>query len=179
MFAACRRVEEENEAETGDISEENLEVNYTSSEKDSDADDLTSKDDNHWEDEVDDSLEESTQYSLIDISNTPKAKEKLIRILAGEVPIPKQRWSFRKILATLIYHWKDQRLCLPFCQFCQFAYQTMMTESEPNRQWPTSLSNKDCDLIIWLRFRREMEKCYGREVQTLCKSSGFRLIKRN
>lgn len=179
LFAACRRAEEENKAETGDILEENLEVDHTSSEEDSDADSLLSEDDDYWEDEADGSPEKGTRSSWIDIGNTPKAKKKLIRILAGEVPIPKQRWSFRRILATFVYHRKDQRLRSPFRQFCQFAYQTMMTESKPNGRWPASLSKKDCNLIIRLRFRREMGKRYGREVQTLCKRSGFGSIKTN
>ena len=53
----------------------------------------------------------------------------------------------------------------------------MITESEREGRWPGSLSKKNCNLIIRLRFRKEIEKRYGREVQKLCKSSGFGLIK--
>ena len=52
-----------------------------------------------------------------------------------------------------------------------------MTESEQEGQWPGFLSNKNCNLIIQLWFRKEIEKRYGRNVQKLCKSSGFGLIK--
>ena len=138
-----------------------------------------SEDQDHWEDEADGLPDGGAQASWIDIGNTSKAKEKLIRILAGDVTIPKQRWSLRRILATLVYHRKDPRLCSAFRQFSQFAYQTIMTESEPKMRWPGSLSKKDCNLIIRLRFRREMEKRYNREVQALYKTSGFGSIKCN
>ena len=73
------------------------------------------EDDDHWEN-VADGSQKYTRPSWIDVGKTPKAKEKLIRILAGDVSIPKQRWSLRRILATLVYHCKDQRLRFAFWQ---------------------------------------------------------------
>ena len=55
----------------------------------------------------------------------------------------------------------------------------MMTESEHGGQWPGSLTRKDCNLMIRLRFRREIEKRYGYKVEKLCKSSEFELANRN
>ena len=49
----------------------------------------------------------------------------------------------------------------------------MMTESERGGRWPGSLTCKDCNVMIRLRFRREIERRYTNEVQKLCKSSGF------
>lgn len=54
-----------------------------------------------------------------------------------------------------------------------------MTKAKPNRGWPGILSKKECSLIIRLRFSREIEKRYHRNVPALCKISGFRLIKSN
>ena len=99
LFAACCRAEKENEAETGVILEEASEVdandNYIrSSSEDSNSDEDGSssedEDDNHWKD-IADGSQKHTRSSWIDAGETPKAKEKLIRILAGDVPIPKQR----------------------------------------------------------------------------------------
>ena len=96
--------------------------------------------------------------SWIDTDNTSHAKEKLIKILAEEVLIPKQRWSLCKMLATLVYYRIDPRLCSAFRQFQSFAYQTIMTESEHGGRWPGFLIQKDCNLMIRLCFRQEMEK---------------------
>ena len=79
------------------------------------------KDDNYWEDVVDDS-QNRTQSSLINVGKTPKAKEKLIRILVGDILISKHYWSLCRILATLIYHHKDQWLYSSFQQCSQFTY---------------------------------------------------------
>lgn len=49
----------------------------------------------------------------------------------------------------------------------------MMTESERGGRWPGSLTRKDCNVMIRLRFSREMEKRYSHKVQKLCRSSGF------
>lgn len=142
LLAACKRAEKEKEAETGELSEEEnseREKNKTfthtalssegsvsgdSSEEESSSD----EEENNWEDDSD-SLP-ARKSSWLDTRNTSYAKEKLVKILAREVPIPKQRWSLCKILATLLYHRKDKRLCSAFRQFKAFAYQTMMTESE-------------------------------------------------
>ena len=55
----------------------------------------------------------------------------------------------------------------------------MMTESESKKQWPGSLSKKDYSLIIRLRFRKEIEKRYSREMQALYKILGFGSIRCN
>lgn len=47
----------------------------------------------------------------------------------------------------------------------------MMTESERGDCWPGFLICKDCNIMIRLCFRREMEKRYTHKVQKLCKSS--------
>ena len=49
----------------------------------------------------------------------------------------------------------------------------MMTESERESCWPGFLTCKDCNLMIGLCFRREIESKCSNEVQKLCKSSGF------
>ena len=51
----------------------------------------------------------------------------------------------------------------------------MMTESTKDGRWPRALMQKDMNLMIRLRFRSEMEKRYGQEVQKLCQTSGFGL----
>lgn len=53
----------------------------------------------------------------------------------------------------------------------------MMTKSERNGWWLGFLAKKNCNLIIRLWFKREVESQYGREIQKLCKSSGFEMIK--
>lgn len=88
LFAAYHRAEEENKAETGVFSEDSSEVEHSSS-KNSDIDDLSSEDEDHWEDEADDFPDRGAQASWIDIGNTSKVKKKLIRILAGDGAISK------------------------------------------------------------------------------------------
>ena len=87
--------------------------------------------------------------------------------------ISKQQWSFRKILATLVYHRKEKKLCSYFHQFRSFAHQMMMTESTKDSRWPRALMQKDLNLMIRLCFRAEMKKRYGQEVQKLCQTSSF------
>ena len=112
LFAACRRAKEENKAETGVIPEEKFEVDANktylhSSSEDSglDIDSLSSSseddDDDHWED-VAPGFQKETRSSWIDADSSPYAKEKLVKILAGDLPILKQRWSLHRILATLV-----------------------------------------------------------------------------
>lgn len=133
LLVACQRVEEEAEAKRGgnssylDSSDIEETILYTafSDNSLSEAVSLTSKEENEWEDD-----ESKRSSSWIDSGNTSHAKEKLIRILAGEALVPKQRWNLRKILATLAYHRNDPRLRTTFRQFRSFAFQTMMTESE-------------------------------------------------
>ena len=42
-------------------------------------------------------------------SSSSYTREKLVRILNGDTPVPKQRWGMHRILATLTYHRKDPR----------------------------------------------------------------------
>lgn len=49
----------------------------------------------------------------------------------------------------------------------------MMTESTKEGRWPRALMQKDLNLMIRLRFRAEMEKRYGQEIQKLCQISSF------
>ena len=101
LFAACCRAEEENKAETEVILEEVLEVNVNDnyirflledSKSDKNGSFSKDKDNNYWED-VADGSQNRTLSSLINISKTPKAKEKLIRILAKDILISKDCWS--------------------------------------------------------------------------------------
>lgn len=62
--------------------------------------------------------------SLVATSSTSYAREKLIRILNGDILIPKQRWGMDRILASLTYHRKDKRLRLFYRQFKLFAFRT-------------------------------------------------------
>lgn len=80
----------------------------------------------------------------------------------------------------LMYHQKDKRLCSAFCQFKVFAYQTMMTKSkDEDSRWPGFLTKKDCNLMIRLWFKKEIEQQYDHKVQKLCKTPGFGLMKSN
>lgn len=106
--------------------------------------------------------------------STNYAREKLVRILNGDVVVPKQRWGIDRILATLTYHRKDQRLRSSYRQFKQFAYQTLFEESDASSgQFPHALTKKDWNLIIKLKGKSEMEKRYRREIQILCKTPCF------
>ena len=49
----------------------------------------------------------------------------------------------------------------------------MITESERGRCWPGFLTFKDCNAIIKLCSRREIEKRYILKVQKLCKTFWF------
>ena len=77
------------------------------------------------------------------------------------------------VTSALHYYQNDPRLRIAFRQFRLFAFQTMMTESERGGRWHGSLTRKDCNVMIRLCFRREIERRYTHEVQKLCKSSRF------
>lgn len=110
------------------------------------------------------------------ISSTTHAKQKLVRILRGDIYIPRQRWELDKILKTLVIHRKDPQLRTAYRQFRTFAYQTMMKETDKEiRCWPSVLTQKDFDIMIKLRLQKELEKRYGQEIQTLCKTPSFGL----
>lgn len=76
----------------------------------------------------------------------------------------------------MVYHRKDPRFRTAYRQFNTFAYQVVIREPEKQRGcWPGILTRKDFDAMIQYRFRNEMEKRYGQEVQTLCKTHSFGL----
>lgn len=50
------------------------------------------------------------------------AKEKLVRILNGQLLILQQRWGIEKILKTLVHYRKDKYLQSTYCQFKKFSY---------------------------------------------------------
>lgn len=137
LLAACQRAEEEKTVEQGRISESDSEIaeneafigvitplDNSLSERDDTNIENNKADD--WEDKPGN---EPISEAWIRSGKSPRAKSKLIQILEGDALIPKQRWSFRKILATLVYHRKDEKLRSYFRQFRSFAYQIMMTES--------------------------------------------------
>ena len=76
----------------------------------------------------------------------------------------------------MTYHRKDENLRLAYRQFRSFAYQSMMAESTEGGRWPDALTRKDCNSMIKLRLQSEMEQRYSREVQRLCKTSGFAML---
>lgn len=49
----------------------------------------------------------------------------------------------------------------------------MLTKLEHEGYWPSFLTYKDCNLMIRLSFKREIESKYSHKVQKLYKSSGF------
>lgn len=55
----------------------------------------------------------------------------------------------------------------------------MLTESTKDGHWPHVLMQKNLNLMIRLRFRAEIEKRYGREVQKLCQTSSFGIASRS
>ena len=103
-------------------------------------------------------------------SSSSYAREKLVRILNGDIPVPKQRWGMHRILATLTEHRKDPRLRLAYRQFKHFAYQTLLQKDE---QLSKALFQKNWDTIIKLRAKTEIEKRYCREIQQLCRTPSF------
>lgn len=124
LFTACYRAEKDNKAGTEllDGSSSKVDANeaylhFSSKDLGLDLDSLSSKNDDddldNWEDVTPGSKKE-TRSSWMDARSSLYAKEKLVRIRAGDLSIPGQRWSFRRILATLVYHQKDQQLCVAF-----------------------------------------------------------------
>lgn len=112
--------------------------------------------------------------SWVDSINTTKSKNKLIRILKGQDMIPQKRWGIDRILATLVEHRADPELRTSYRQFKKFAYQTMIHESKTEvDRWPEALDRKDCKTMMNIRLQSEIERCYSKEIQTLCKTTGF------
>ena len=109
--------------------------------------------------------------------NSTYAIEKLIRILNGQVYIPQQHWGINRIFATLVAHRNEPRLSIAYWKFKQLSYQTMLIETDKSSgRWPGALTRKDIDLILKLRLQDEIQKRYGKEVQTLCKTSAFGIV---
>ena len=151
LLAACQKAEKEAEAEKGgnssslnslDIEETIFHTAFLDDGL-SEVVSLSSEEENEWEED-----EGKWSSSWINSGNTLHAKEKLIQILAGKALVQKQKWSLRKILATLVYHQNDPCLYTTFRQFCSFAFQTIMTESERGGRWPGSLTCKNCNVMI-------------------------------
>lgn len=116
LFTAYCRAKEENNAEIW-LLDKSFEVDankaylyFFSEDLGLDLDSLSNKDDNddpdNWEDVTPGSKKE-TRSLWMDIGSSLYAKEKLVRILASDNPIPKQWWSLCRILATLIHYQKD------------------------------------------------------------------------
>ena len=119
-------LKKKNKAETGVIPEEESEVDaneaylHSSSENsgldiDSSSSSSEDDDDDHWED-VAPGFQKETRSSWIDAGSSPYAKEKLVKILAGDLSIPKQQWSFCRISATLV-----QLILVPCILFADVA----------------------------------------------------------
>lgn len=104
---------------------------------------------------------------------TENAKLKFIQILKIEILVPKQRWSLEKMLVTLVCHRKNLRLYASYCQFRQFAYQTIMQESAHEGQWLSVLQQKDWNNILNLGNQCELERHYSQVLQTLYKIPSF------
>ena len=179
LLSVCQRVEEEEVAEQGKTSESDSEIaeneafigvitSLDDSLLERDDTDIENDKANDWEDK---SENEPTSEAWIRSGASLYIKSKLIQILEGNVLIPKQRGSLCKILATLVYHRNDEKLCSYFCQFRSFAYQTMMTESTKDSRWPHVLMQKDLNLMIRFWFRAEIEKRNDQEVQKLYQTS--------
>ena len=54
-----------------------------------------------------------------------------------------------------------------------------MTKSAKRDRWLGALMRKNCNLIIRLCFRAEIEKCYAQKVQKLCRTPSFVLARNN
>lgn len=96
--------------------------------------------------------------------------------MKGKAYIPQQRWSLRKILATLVHHRKHPALRVAYRHFRSFAYQTMMIETGKKGRWPGALSKKDFDSMIKHRLNTEFAKRCNKEVQNLCRTASFGMM---
>lgn len=56
------------------------------------------------------------------IGTTAHAKKKLVKILKGDLCIPRQRWGLDRLLATLVIPRKDPKLRTAYRKFRTFAY---------------------------------------------------------
>ena len=60
--------------------------------------------------------------AIATIGTTMHAEKKLIKILKGDLYIPHQQWDLDRLLAILVTHQKDPKLCTAYGQFKNFAY---------------------------------------------------------
>lgn len=67
---------------------------------------------------------------FIPACSTTYAREKLVRILNGEVVVPKQQWGIDRIFTTLTYHRKDKWLSSSYRKYKKFAFNTLLRESD-------------------------------------------------
>lgn len=101
---------------------------YSTFDSDSDDSDSDDSDFNKLAQNEDESSQYTHSYSAFRSCNSSYAREKLIKILKGEVVVPKQRWGIDRILATLSYQRKDPRLRSSYRRFKQFAYHTLLAK---------------------------------------------------
>lgn len=97
--------------------------------------------------------QQSSRHSIIracgSTSSTTYVKYKLIYMLKGDALVPQQRWGINRILATLVYYWKDPSLYIVYCQFKTFAYQIVIQKTDKQTScWPDILTLKDFDTMI-------------------------------
>ncbi len=138
-------------------------------ESDEESDD---KSDEEFDDEV--GQNNQARIGLTATCSIIHARKKLIRILNGEVVVPKQQWDIDKILTTLTYHRKDKRLQSSYQRFKRFAFNTLLKKSDKSSgQLLGALTRKDWNFIIKLRAKSELEKRYCQEVQSLCRTPCF------
>lgn len=119
------------------------------------------EDNKDWEDNKGSTAAVTAKSLWIESATTPRAKQKLINILKGKTLMPKRGWSFRKILATLLYHRHNRRLCRQFGDLQLFVTRTIMTETCWDSIWPSALQRKDINWMIKFRFQAKIEKRYG------------------
>lgn len=156
--------ENEFEEETDEKSDEEFDE-----ESDNESDDISDNESNNKSGQ-----NNQVRMGLTAICSTIHAREKLVKILNGETVIPKQRWAIDKIFTTLTYHQKDKRLQSLYPRFKTFVFNTLLKESDKlSTQLPDALTRKDQDLIIKLQAKCKLEKHYGQEVQSLCRTLCF------
>lgn len=106
--APGKRTEEEQESEAAEAGEDLTSDSYSDDE-----------DSGEEEDDTRNSRKVS-EFSWIDSGKANHAKEKLIKILDGQLPLPGTQWGLREILATLLHHRKDKRLRPKFRELRSF-----------------------------------------------------------
>ncbi len=132
---------EDESIQWGDEQVAEAENNQLFLDQDLDSDDESDDEsDEKSDDESDDESSASSKASeqnqgpvkvdMIATCRTIYAREKLVRILNGEVVVPKQRWGIDRILTTLTYHRKDKRLSSSYRKFKKFAFSTLLRESD-------------------------------------------------